>query len=97
MTKTSASAPTASHSDYDANPSGIVVGLTVSMSWQLALAVLIPVVGGHLLDDYLHPHATPIYTLIGLLLAIIGMISVVRRTLKELNKYMQQSSGDAKK
>lgn len=81
-------------SEYDANPSGIVVGLTVSMSWQLAIVVLLPVVGGHMLDNHLHPHGTPIYTLIGLLLAIAGMIVVVRRTLVELNKHMQKSIGD---
>jgi len=89
MTKTQASVHTPhATSDYDANPSGIVVGLTLSMGWQLALTVLIPVVGGHLLDDHLHPKGTPIYTLIGLLLAIAGMIVVVRRTLQQLNEYM---------
>ncbi len=75
----------------EANPQSIVVGLTLSMSWQLASVVLIPVVGGHILDNHLHPHATPIYTLVGLLLAIVGMIMVVRRTLKELNKYMAKT------
>ena len=104
MTKTPASASTplkgsdVTHTratnDYDANPSGIVVGLTVSMSWQLALVVLIPVVGGHLIDSHLHPNGTPICTLAGLLLAVAGMIMVVRRTLIELNKYMNKSSGD---
>ncbi|MEO7364005.1 MAG: AtpZ/AtpI family protein [Candidatus Saccharimonadales bacterium] len=76
--------------DEQANPSGIMVGLTMSMAWQLALTVLIPVVGGHLLDARLHPDATPIFTLIGLLLAIIGMIVVIRRTLASLNEYMAQ-------
>ena len=95
MTKTSSSANTPhASSQYDANPSGIVVGLTVSMSWQLAIVVLLPVVGGHIMDNRLHPHGTPIFTLIGLLLAIVGMITVIRRTLKELNKYMNKSIGD---
>ena len=96
MTKTIASAKsptTVNHpvTDSEANPQSIVVGLTLSMSWQLALVVLIPVVGGHILDNHLHPHATPVYTLGGLLLAIGGMIIVVRRTLKELNKYMAKT------
>ena len=84
-------------SEYDANPGGIAVGLTLSMSWQLAVVVLLPVVGGHMLDNHLHPHGTPIYTLIGLLLAIAGMIGVVRRTLAELNKHMQKSIGEKQK
>lgn len=104
MTKTSASAntspkgSTASHAhaagDYASNPSGIVVGLTVSMSWQLALVVLLPLVGGHFIDDRLRPNGTPIFTLTGLLLAIAGMVMVVRRTVKELNKYMSKVPGD---
>ncbi len=105
MTKTPASAttlrtpskgPAAPHaaSEYDANPSGIVVGLTVSMSWQLALVVLLPIVGGHVLDSHFHPKSLPYFTLSGLVLAIIGMIAVVRQTLKELNKYMNKAEGD---
>ena len=102
MTKTHASATTPSKGsaaphaadDYTANPSGIVIGLTVSMSWQLALVVLIPVVGGHLIDAHFFPKSAPYFTLAGLLLAIGGMIVVVRRTLKELNKYMNKDAGD---
>ncbi len=94
MTKTTISATTPhATKDYDTNPSGIVIGLTVSMSWQLALVVLIPIVGGHMLDNHLHPKATPTYTLLGLLVAIVGMIIVIRRTLQELNKYMAKSVG----
>lgn len=61
------------------------------MGWQLALTVLVPIVGGHVVDDHLHPHSFPIFTLIGLLLAIAGMIVVVRSTLKELNKHMNSN------
>lgn len=83
------SAPASSPKNYDSNPSGIVVGLTLGMAWQLAVTVLVPVVGGHFIDTRLHPNGAPVFTLGGLTLAIVGMIIVVRRTLKELNKYMK--------
>jgi F0F1-type ATP synthase assembly protein I len=90
MTRTLATKPSAATSNLadDTNHSSIVIGLTISMAWQLAVVVLVPVFGGHLLDAHLHPNATPIYTLIGLLLAIVGMIVIVRQTLRELNKVM---------
>jgi hypothetical protein len=76
-------------SKYDANPSGIVVGLTLSLSWQLAIVVLVPVLGGHFLDDKLKTGL--ILTGIGFVIAMIGMILVVRQTLKQLNEYMKKS------
>jgi F0F1-type ATP synthase assembly protein I len=70
---------------YATNPSGIVVGLTVNMGWQLAIVVLLPLFGGHVLDDHLN--TSPWLTLTGLIIAMVAMILVVRRTLQELNEY----------
>lgn len=67
------------------NPNTIV-GMTIGMSWQLALVVLLPIFGGHYLDAKLYPKAVPIFTLIGLIIALVGMILVVRTTIKQLNK-----------
>lgn len=83
--------------DQEARPNSIVMGLTLGMSWQLAVTVLVPVVGGHLLDAKLHPNGLPVYTLAGLLLALAGMIIVVRRTLKALNAYMAQAETEQPK
>ncbi len=70
---------------YAANPSGIVVGLTLSMSWQLAVVFLVPLIAGHILDDKLN--TSPWLTVTGLGLAMIFMILVVRKTLAQLNEY----------
>jgi len=59
------------------------------MSWQLLLVVVLPVVGGHWLDG--HFKATPVWTVIGLVLSIAGMLLVVRRTVQELNAVMNQT------
>lgn len=88
--------PTPVASKYDANPSGIVVGLTLSLSWQLALAVLVPILGGHYLDD--HFKTGMWLTVIGFALAMISMVVIIRRTLAQLNEYMKASdTPDAQK
>lgn len=68
------------------------MGTMLGMSWQLAVAVLVPTLGGYQLDLYLRK--TPLFTLIGLLLAIAGMIFVVRRAITDLNKYMMLTTPD---
>ena len=70
---------------YSTNPSGIVVGLTLSMSWQLAIVFLVPLVAGHILDDKLN--TSPWLTVTGLGVAMLAMVMVVRRTLAQLNEY----------
>jgi F0F1-type ATP synthase assembly protein I len=70
------------------NPQQLFMGTMLSMSWQMAVAVLLPTVGGYKLDA--HFKTTPYLTLIGLVLAMLGMVLVVRNSLKELNKYMMK-------
>lgn len=53
-----------------------------SMSWQLAVVVLVPVVGGFKLDEYLH--TLPLLTITGFVIAMVGMFMVLKRTLDEL-------------
>ena len=58
---------------------------SLSMSWQLALAVLIPIVGGYYLDRYWHTQ--PWMTLAGVILALALSITVVWRTVAGLPAY----------
>lgn len=51
-----------------------------NMSWQLAIVVLVPVIGGFKLDQHLH--SAPLWTITGFGLAIIGMGMVVWRQLQ---------------
>ena len=53
-----------------------------SMSWQLAVVVLLPVIGGFKLDQHLH--SAPLWTAVGFVLAITGMVMVLKRMLSEL-------------
>lgn len=50
------------------------------MSWQLAIVVLVPIVGGFELDNLFA--TSPLLLIVGFLLAITGFALVVRRQLQ---------------
>lgn len=52
----------------------------LNMSWQLAVVVLLPIVGGFKLDE--HFHSLPLWTISGFVLAMLGMAVVVWRQLQ---------------
>ena len=55
---------------------------TTNMSWQLAVVVLIPIIGGFKIDQYFN--SLPVGTIIGFILAMTGMGVVVWRQLQLL-------------
>jgi len=54
------------------------------MAWQLAIVVIIPIVGGYKLDEKYG--LLPWLTILGLLLAMVASVLVIRRALSEMNK-----------
>lgn len=56
--------------------------MALTMSWQLALVILIPVIGGYQLDKKMD---TSVYTFVGLGLAFIGSGLVMWRTMQIAN------------
>ena len=91
MIKNSAPASTSkidkggSKSDINlSDPRGAFIGAVLTMSWQLAIVVLIPVVGGFELDR--HFKTLPIITIIGFVIAVAGVVMVLKRMLNELNQ-----------
>jgi F0F1-type ATP synthase assembly protein I len=52
-----------------------------NMSWQLAIVVLVPVIGGYELDKAIN--STPVATIIGLFIAMFGAAAVLRRQLQK--------------
>ena len=65
------------------SPSSEFLVAALSMSWQLAVVVLVPVVGGFKLDQHLS--SAPLWTIVGFVLAMAGMGAVVWRQLQQLN------------
>ncbi|HET7060523.1 MAG TPA: AtpZ/AtpI family protein [Candidatus Saccharimonadales bacterium] len=66
------------------NPQSVFVGMALDMSWRLAVAVLVPIIGGFELDSHLG--TTPLLTVIGFLVAIAGVVIVMRQTVRTANQ-----------
>lgn len=62
----------------------------IGMSWQLALVVLIPILGGYKLDANLK--TSPWWTLVGLIVGLVMSIVVVRRALASFGNFNVPSS-----
>lgn len=60
-------------------------GAAIGMSWQLAIIVLVPILGGYKLDQ--STGSTPLWTLVGLTVALSGSIFVVRKALATINNF----------
>ena len=65
----------------------LFISSAISMSWQMALAVLIPIVGGYYLDQYFK--TSPWITLAGVALALALVTLIVKKTINELPDYAQ--------
>ncbi len=57
---------------------------SMSMGWQLAGMVLIPVIIGVKLDE--HFSSSPSYTLAALVLAVGGAVLIIRKTIKQVDQ-----------
>lgn len=62
------------------NPLASLLSASLNMSWQLAIVVLVPILGGYELDKKLH--TLPFLTIVGFVLAMAGMGFVVWRQLQ---------------
>lgn len=66
------------------NPKSVFAGMAMDMSWRLALAVLVPIVGGYELDSRLG--TTPLITVAGFVIAMAAAGLVMWRTLQVANR-----------
>ncbi len=92
MSKTTqpAKAPTATKGGASTKPAPVLSNpkrdfylAATTMSWQLAIVVLVPVVGGFKLDE--HFDSLPLWTFVGFSVAMIGMAIIVWRQLQVLS------------
>jgi len=76
-------------------PGATFVVAALNMSWQLAIVVLVPVIGGVQLDKALKTsHA---FLFVGLVLAALGSIAVMWRSVQMANKIPVPKLSDAQK
>jgi len=90
MIKTAEPKSTAANSNSDKvkskkvlDPKSQFIGASLSMSWQLAIVVLVPIVGGYKLDE--HYKTSPLWVIVGFALAMIGFFVIIQRALSEFN------------
>jgi F0F1-type ATP synthase assembly protein I len=62
----------------------IFVSMALDMSWRLAVVVLVPIIGGFELDKA--TGNSPVFLILGFVLAMAGMALVMWRTLQVANK-----------
>lgn len=98
MKKTTAPRQTPSPADVvktqkvDANNTALTVfaGAVLDISWQMAIVVLVPIIGGYELDK--HFGTTPTLTIIGFVLAMLGTYAVIKKMLAEYGNRVVSAS-----
>jgi len=70
--------------DHAGNTSAVFVSMALDMSWRLAIVVIAPVIGGFEIDK--HFNTAPAWTIIGFVLAMIGVGLVLWQTLRAANQ-----------
>lgn len=71
--------------DKPVTPTSIFIGMGLDMSWRLALGVLVPIVGGVYIDKWLK--TSPLFLIIGFVVAIVGTVLIIRRTVNLANTH----------
>lgn len=66
------------------NPSSVFIGMALDMSWRLAIVVLVPIIGGFELDQRFK--LTPLLTITGFAVAMIGMALVLWQMMQTVNQ-----------
>lgn len=65
-------------------PKSVFMTMALDMSWRLAVAVLVPIIGGFELDSKLG--TTPLLTVLGFIIAMAAAALVMWRTLQVANE-----------
>jgi hypothetical protein len=73
----------------------IFINMALTMAWQLALVVLMPIIAGVEIDKAAHSGST--FTFIGLGVAVLGSIFVMWRTMQAANKQPVPKLSEAQK
>jgi F0F1-type ATP synthase assembly protein I len=61
----------------------VFMNMALNMTWQLAVVVVIPIVGGFKLDEALN--SSPWFTVLGFVIAAVGTMLVLKRIVSVAN------------
>ena len=73
----------------------VFITMALDMTWRLAIVVLVPIIGGFYLDQWLN--TTPVFTITGFFLAMAGIAIVFWQTLQTANSVEIPSSDKVKR
>lgn len=62
----------------------VFISMALSMTWRLAIVVLVPILGGFYLDQWLN--TTPVFTIVGFFLVMIGIALVFWQIMQTANQ-----------
>jgi F0F1-type ATP synthase assembly protein I len=72
----------------------VFISMALDMTWRLAVVVLVPIIGGFYLDQWLN--MTPVFTITGFFLAMAGIAVVFWQTLQTANTVEIPKGSDTK-
>lgn len=84
QTKAPKTTPSPEQGGNSKNPNSVFVSMALDMSWRLAVAVLVPIIGGFELDQHLGTE--PLLVIVGFFLAMGGMALVMWQTMQSANQ-----------
>lgn len=76
------------NTNNDINHKGIFFAAVLDMTWQMAVVVVVPIVGGFKLDQV--AHTTPGLTILGFIIAMAGMFLVMRRAVNQADQRLEK-------
>ncbi|HSX43225.1 MAG TPA: AtpZ/AtpI family protein [Candidatus Saccharimonadales bacterium] len=85
-TPTSLAGSAKASSNISASSTQSSAAIALGMSWQLLVVIVLPIVGGHLLDT--RYHTSPVWMVVGMVIGLVGTVTVVRQTILQLNDVM---------
>lgn len=71
------------------------VGSTLNLSWRLACAFLIPIIGGIKLDQYFD--TSPSLVLTGFMVAVVASALTIKSTVQEVNEIQAEEDKKGKR
>lgn len=71
------------------------IGSTLNLSWKLAFAVLIPIIGGIKLDQ--HFNTSPSLVLTGFMIAMVAAALTIKSTVQEVDELQAEADKKGKR
>jgi F0F1-type ATP synthase assembly protein I len=91
MKKETVPAKITKNADQAARERSVFLVAALNMSWQLAVVVLLPVLGGRALDG--RSHSSPLWTLVGFVVAVLAAGMIVWRQAQAVTPKLTKASG----